>query len=97
MWAICDIAMHVIYTKSTNYDTRDFPLDARIPNMYFQAQPDSFKNSKLYVPNDMFTATATSKKMGIVLPVARVSQYTLFVCSPILSLWQILIRLYVAF
>ncbi|KAJ6650026.1 Sister chromatid cohesion protein PDS5 like B-B [Pseudolycoriella hygida] len=71
MWAICDIAMHVIYTKSTNYDTRDFPLDARIPNMYFQAQPDTFKNNKLYVPLDMFTATATSKKMGIVLPVAR--------------------------
>lgn len=73
MWAICDIAMHVIYTKSTNYDTRDFPLDARIPNMYFASQPDSFKNNKLYVPLDMFTATATSKKMGIVLPVARVS------------------------
>lgn len=73
MWAICDIAMHVIYTKSTNYDTRDFPLDARIPNMYFQAQPDTFKNNKLYVPADMYTANATSKKMGIVLPVARVS------------------------
>lgn len=87
MWAICDIAMHVIYTKSTNYDTRDFPLDARIPNMYFQAQPDSFKNNKLYVPIDMFTATATSKKMGIVLPVARVSKTMPFGVSLISIIW----------
>lgn len=72
MWAICDIAMHLIYTKSTNYDTRDFPLDARIPEMYFQPQDDEFENSALYIPADMYTATTNSKKMGIVLPVSSV-------------------------
>lgn len=70
MWAICDIAMHVIYTRSTNYDTRDFSLDSRIPSMYFQVQPDNFQNTHIYVPPDMYTATANSKKMGIVLPVS---------------------------
>lgn len=69
MWAVCDIAMHLIYTKSTNYDTRDFPLDARIPEMYFQPQDDEFENSRLYIPANMYTATTNSKKMGIVLPV----------------------------
>uniref|UniRef100_A0A1L8DX47 Putative sister chromatid cohesion complex cohesin subunit pds5 n=1 Tax=Nyssomyia neivai TaxID=330878 RepID=A0A1L8DX47_9DIPT len=54
MWAICDIAMHLIYTKSINYDTRDFPLEARIPSMYFQAQPDDFRNTRIYLPADLY-------------------------------------------
>lgn len=70
MWAICDIAMHIIYTKSTNYDTRDFPLDARIPSMYFQIQPEDFQNTNIFIPADLYTASANSKKMGIVLPVS---------------------------
>lgn len=71
MWAICDIAMNIIYTKATNYDTRDYPLDARIPSMYFQAQPDDFQNTAIYIPAEIYHASATSKKMGIQLPVDR--------------------------
>lgn len=69
MWAICDIAMHLIYTKSTNYDTRDFPLNARIPSMYFQEQPEAFQNTKLFIPTELYAASTNSRKMGIVLPV----------------------------
>lgn len=50
MWAICDIAMHLVYTKSTVYDTRDLAVEARIPSMYFQAQPDDFQNTRIYLP-----------------------------------------------
>lgn len=69
MWAICDIAMHILYTKATNYDTRDFPLDARIPSMYFLAQPDDFQNTAFYIPTELYVASANSRKMGIQLPV----------------------------
>lgn len=70
MWAICDIAIHLIHTKSNNYDTRDFSLDARIPPMYYQAQSDDFENTRVYIPPDMYsTGTTNVKKMGIVIPV----------------------------
>lgn len=54
MWAICDIALHLIFTKTSNYDTRDFPVDARIPSMYFKVQPDDFTNTDYYLPADMY-------------------------------------------
>lgn len=54
MWAICDIAMHLIFSKSISYDTREFPLEARIPSMYFQAQPDDFRNTRIYLPADLY-------------------------------------------
>lgn len=52
--------MHLVYTKSVNYDTRDVSAEARIPSMYFVAQPDSFQNTRIYIPGDYFT---TSKKV----------------------------------
>lgn len=73
MWAICDIAIHTIFTRTNNYDTRDFSLDARIPSMYYQAQPDGFQNTRIYIPADMYASynsgTSNPKKMGIVIPV----------------------------
>ncbi|GAB0090696.1 pds5 [Sergentomyia squamirostris] len=65
MWAICDIAMHLIYTRAINYDTRDFPLEARIPSMYFAAQPEDFKNTRIYLPADLYlpqTYVASNRK-----------------------------------
>lgn len=71
MWAICDIAIHLIHSKSNNYDTRDFSLDARIPPMYYQAQPDDYQNTRIYIPPDMYTTSSNNvKKMGIVIPVS---------------------------
>lgn len=60
MWAICDIALGLILTKVNTYDGRDFPVDARIPSMYFQAQPEDFHNTRLYIPDDMYNLTGSS-------------------------------------
>lgn len=70
MWAICDIAMHLIYTKSTTYDTREFPLEARIPSMYYQAQTEDFQNSRIYLPSELYNTTTighpvNNRKIGI--------------------------------
>lgn len=73
MWAVCDIAIHLIFTKSNSYDTRDFSLDARIPSMYYQVQPDDFQNTRIYIPPDMYqsySSTSNVKKTGIVIPVS---------------------------
>lgn len=64
--------MHIILTKSNNYDVRDFSLDARIPTMYYLAQPDSYQNVQNYIP-EMYlpynSTTNPTKKTGIVVPV----------------------------
>lgn len=52
--------MHLVYTKSVSYDTRDVIVEARIPSMYFVAQPDFFQNTRIYIPADYFT---TNKKV----------------------------------
>lgn len=76
MWAICDIAFHSIFWKAKDYDIRDFALDARIPSMYYQPQDESFQNTRIYVPADMFSiyrnagVTTATKKTGIVIPVS---------------------------
>ncbi|CAD7088985.1 unnamed protein product [Hermetia illucens] len=65
MWAICDIAMNLINQRATAYDIREFPLDARIPSMYFQAQPETFVNHKIYIPLEMYSQAPAAKKPGL--------------------------------
>lgn len=60
MWAICDVALGLILTKVNTYDGRDFPVDARIPSMYFQTQSEDFHNTRLYIPEDMYNLTGSN-------------------------------------
>lgn len=73
MYVICDLAMNLILTKVNNYDVRDFSNDARIPTMYYQAQPDTFQNTQNYIPDIYLpiynNSTNNAKKTGIVVPV----------------------------
>uniref|UniRef100_A0AAG5DIG4 Uncharacterized protein n=1 Tax=Anopheles atroparvus TaxID=41427 RepID=A0AAG5DIG4_ANOAO len=62
LWAICDIAMGLVLTRITSYDLREFPVEARIPSMYFQTQPEDFNNTRYYIPDDMYTLTDRSGK-----------------------------------
>ncbi|GLV36490.1 precocious dissociation of sisters 5 [Carabus blaptoides fortunei] len=65
LWAICDLAMSLILTKTTNYDFKDFPSETRIPTMYFAPQPDHFVNTRVFLPPELqFQAP---KKTGITL------------------------------
>ncbi|ETN63105.1 androgen induced inhibitor of proliferation (as3) / pds5 [Anopheles darlingi] len=57
LWAICDIAMGLLLTRLSSYDVRESPVEARIPSMYFQPQPEDFHNDRYYIPDDMFALT----------------------------------------
>lgn len=72
MYVICDLAMHIIITKSQYCDVRDFTLDARIPSMYYIAQPDTYQNTQNYLPELYlpYSNAANAKKTGIVVPVS---------------------------
>ena len=36
MWAVCDLAMGLILSKTVSFEMRDFPSEPRIPPMYFK-------------------------------------------------------------
>ena len=36
MWAVCDLAMGLILSKTVSFEMKDFPSDPRIPPMYFK-------------------------------------------------------------
>uniref|UniRef100_A0A182WEA9 Uncharacterized protein n=1 Tax=Anopheles minimus TaxID=112268 RepID=A0A182WEA9_9DIPT len=64
LWAICDVAMGLILTRLTFYDMREAPAEARIPSMYFQAQPEDFHNTRYYIPDDMYNLTDRGGRSG---------------------------------
>lgn len=74
MWAICDIAKHILYTRSVNHDMTDYPVNAGIPARFFRTQPVGFRNSDSFLPSDMYT-TARSKKKIDETPTSPVSIY----------------------
>ncbi|XP_063369502.1 sister chromatid cohesion protein PDS5 homolog B [Cydia amplana] len=53
MWAICDLAMSVIWARSASFELRDFPSDARIPTMYFAPQNEFFVNTRVFLPPEL--------------------------------------------
>lgn len=52
IWAICDLATGLLVTRTSNFDLKDFPTEARIPTMYFAPQPD-FINSRVFLPPEL--------------------------------------------
>ncbi|XP_003426788.1 sister chromatid cohesion protein PDS5 homolog B isoform X2 [Nasonia vitripennis] len=53
LWAVCDMAMNVVFTKTTNFDMKEFPSDTRIPTMYFKRTEEIFSNTKNYLPAEL--------------------------------------------
>lgn len=53
LWAVCDLAMSVIWARSTSFELREFPSDARIPTMYFAPQPEDFVNTRVFLPPEL--------------------------------------------
>jgi sister chromatid cohesion protein PDS5 len=72
MWAICDLAQYLILTKVVTLDIREFPLEARIPSMYFQAQPEDFHNMEYFLPTNIYDYS-TNKKLNSNAPASSVT------------------------
>lgn len=53
LWAVCDLAMSVIWARSQNFELREFPSDARIPRMYFAPQSEYFVNTRVFLPPEL--------------------------------------------
>lgn len=64
MWAVCDLAMNVIYTKTTNFDMKEFPSETRIPTMYFKRADELLANTRNYLPAEMQINMSSPKGKG---------------------------------
>ncbi|KAL0861628.1 hypothetical protein ABMA27_009125 [Loxostege sticticalis] len=53
LWAVCDLAMSVIWSRSSSFELGDFLSDARIPTMYFAPQPEFFVNTRVFLPPEL--------------------------------------------
>jgi len=54
LWAVCDLAMGIITTRTTNFERKEFLSDARIPPMYFKPHDDpNYQNLQSYLPTEL--------------------------------------------
>lgn len=61
--------MGLITSKTTNYDMKEFPTEAKIPTMYFRRCDDIFVNTKMYIPAELQPQLPKKSGMGIsILP-----------------------------
>jgi sister-chromatid-cohesion protein PDS5 len=74
MWAVCDVAMGLVMSKTTNYEMKEYPTMPRVPPMYFKKHEDpQFLNTMVFVPQEftvshmkknVITSAATTSKRG---------------------------------
>ncbi|KAL4716469.1 hypothetical protein ACJJTC_015897 [Scirpophaga incertulas] len=53
MWAVCDLANTVIWSRSSTFDMTELPDEVRISSMYFAPQSDYFVNTRVFLPPEL--------------------------------------------
>lgn len=65
LWALCDLAMGIVVSKTSNFELKDYPAEPRIPAMYFKRPEDTnFVNTKLYLPPELQQQNIQKKGLG---------------------------------
>jgi sister-chromatid-cohesion protein PDS5 len=66
MWALCDLAMSLLVSKSTTYELKEFPTEPTISTMFFAPPEDpNFFNTENYLPPEL--VVQPPKKLGITI------------------------------
>jgi len=54
MYAVCDLAMGIIWQRSTNFEKKSFLAEPKISPTYFKAPENpAYQNDKIYIPVEM--------------------------------------------
>ena len=71
MWAVCDLATSLLFSKTTNFELKEFPTQITLSSIYFKphAKGDNFVNGNVYIPQEM--VYQPPKKAGVSLFVNR--------------------------
>lgn len=65
MWALCDLAMHIIDAKVGQCDGNSsaFSMPLALPEMYYKLPAvANFQNNEIYIPLDVYTLGAKTSK-----------------------------------
>ncbi|XP_066979416.1 sister chromatid cohesion protein PDS5 homolog B-B isoform X2 [Macrobrachium rosenbergii] len=82
LWAVCDLAMGLILSKTTSFEMKEFPSDPRIPPMYFKKHEDpNFVNVKSYLPAEL-QVTAPKGSTKVLTGVTKKSSNTVVMMKP---------------
>jgi hypothetical protein len=67
MWAVCDLATSLLYSKTINFELKEFPAQPSLSSLYFKPHKDGdeFVNNTVYIPHDM--VYLPPKKTGVSL------------------------------
>ena len=73
LWAVCDLATSLLFSKTTNFELKEYPAQLALSSLYFKPHPqgEDFVNMNVYIPQDM--VYQPPKKAGVSLFVARKS------------------------
>ena len=64
IWALCDLTMSLLISKSTTFELKDFPTDPSVSTMFFVPHEDpDYRNVANYLPPEL--VVQPPKKLGI--------------------------------
>lgn len=72
MWALCDLAMHIIDAKVGQCDGNSsaFSMPLTLPEMYYKLPAANFENNEVYIPLDVYTLGAKTSKASATIATA---------------------------
>ncbi|XP_059079430.1 sister chromatid cohesion protein PDS5 homolog B-B-like isoform X2 [Tigriopus californicus] len=69
LWSMCDLAMGILISKTSNYELKEFPADLEIPRLFYTPPDDpNFVNVLNYLPADMMAKIPKKSSMINYIP-----------------------------
>lgn len=65
LYAVCDLAMSLVISKTTNFVLKDFPVEFTLPEKLYTEQDKTYCNLKTYLPQEL--VATPPKKSGLEL------------------------------
>ena len=55
LWAVCDLAISLLFSKTTNFELKEFPASISLSLLYFKVHPEgeNFVNGNVYIPQEL--------------------------------------------
>lgn len=75
LWAVCDLAMSLLISKTTNYELKEFPKDLQMPPMFFAPHEDpNFLNAVNYLPAQLIPKPPKKAGVSFHMPTQHAAQ-----------------------
>jgi len=71
LWAVCDLTISLLFSKTTNFELKEFPAKLNLSQIYFKehSEGENFVNGNTYIPTELIYQPP--KKAGAALFITR--------------------------